>query len=52
MSISTKDSNGEKTKKQLEWWKYRNIRTGYLDSYGSKVVGSINAATNALWSTP
>lgn len=40
-------NNGEKTK--LEWWKFRNLRSGYLDSYGMKILGAIRLSKNPLW---
>lgn len=40
---------GDKVK--LEWWKFRNLRSGYLDSYGMKVLGAIRLSKNPLWAT-
>lgn len=35
----------------MEWWKFRNLRSGYLDSYGMKVLGAIRLSRNPLWAT-
>lgn len=52
MTMSNTDENNNFTKKKFEWFKYRKIRTGYLDESGGAVDISLFLKQTPLWCNP